>query len=174
MTPVSARTPNSQDRTARSGNADLWAVLPVGPGTAARRAAAAKTTIVEMTPVSARTPNSQDRAASQGTPTSGRLLCLDNSLSYDHLTCGSEVWISLCLSLAVPTTRNLLVVPTAARKDGLRRRGGLPDIVRAFRPPSADPPALRPAEFRPPETDPVTCETVLRSPDLSKSVFPSW
>ena len=35
-------------------------------GTAARRAAATKTTIVEMTPVSARTPNSRDRAARSG------------------------------------------------------------------------------------------------------------
>ena len=48
------------------GNADLRAVLPVGPGTAARRAAATKTTIVEMTPVSASTPNSRNRTARSG------------------------------------------------------------------------------------------------------------
>ena len=51
-------TPTSgRQRGALAWNADLWAVLPVGPGTAARRAAAAKTPIIGMALVSARTPN---------------------------------------------------------------------------------------------------------------------
>ena len=45
----------------RQGNADLRPVLPVGAGTAARRAAAAWTLTVGMAPFSARTP--EDRVA---------------------------------------------------------------------------------------------------------------
>ncbi len=48
--------------TRRHGNADLWPVLPVGAGTAARRAAAAQTPTVGMASFSARTPQGQDGA----------------------------------------------------------------------------------------------------------------